>query len=622
MALTVERNVGVASRSVMPNELKAYKRDSPWDIQYTPRVCWKKINQHNVDKNLHTVLCVKSKSTLPENINTTASKWKTCTRVDRRKRKNLRYSLDSTTTMLTQQKSKKFKSSNISEHYNKRNINNDLINSIAIVDTSILPIVDTPAFGNRRTLARLHNEWMRKQPDLAGTAESGTVVRTVAMFNTLYTGDDWPYKKILNHTLRDIACSVCHILFFSHARMRYNPSAIEGHLLHRRQPQNITNEPDLPTNRNKVLRSCLSPSHVSGLYNRSVDHFTLHTITLARAVSGVIASDNSVLFPPSLTINRDGMPVHSATPNKKEDDTTQSVIVCPHIMPSLLLISHGPLCNRCMLKLKHSERVQIRAKFSHKRRTFEPSKKNIKPRKRALKLSEIFPTVDSWYPGCPVSVNKQNLQNTMLPILPNVNPLSLHRRRTNIACVTRLSDLLSDNVASFPRKLCLKLLNTMPIGIFDKLVNIAISTWNLFRSHLRSHMRFLNYQFNYHVLLVFYHAVFGVYTVRSECFQPCKYNKLSTTQPTLPQTAIPPRYVHAIEIIPSIPVLSGCLPYSTHLDQFKFSLASVGECHGLFQSALMHISSTLKPSSLHHIVCLDVNSICPNTLMLDTQDLK
>lgn len=54
----------------------------------------------------------------------------------------------------------------------------------------------------------------------------------------------------------------------------------------------------------------------------------------------------------------------------------------------------------------------------------------------------------------------------------------------------------------------------------------------------------------------------------------------------------PPRHTYItqfVQLVSPIPLLSGCLPYAYHLDQFRFSLAVTGDTHALYCAMLWHM---------------------------------
>jgi len=275
-------------------------------------------------------------------------------------------------------------------------------------------------------------------------------------------------------------------------------------------------------------------------------------------------------------------------------------------------MADGPVCYRCFAKLNKKKQKKINQLFEHTQKQYLQHTSKLK--RRALKLSELFPTM---YVCRPDAVILKTTSVSVLPELPHEDPSSIHRRRTNKACVKRLSCLLTDHTVTESRRLCSSFLQKLPVDLFHQLAQITTKLWSLLCEHLPAHIKYLNYQFNYHTLIVLYHAVFGVYILKHDCQHSHSHRSGFPAINQKDFDSCPTRYVNVIQVIPPTFMLSACLPYAQHLDQFKFSLATTGEAHGLFRSALEYVYSHIESSNIFPSTCIDLYTIPHNTVILN-----
>jgi len=206
--------------------------------------------------------------------------------------------------------------------------------SISLIDNRILPNVGNPAFCNRRTLARLKNKLIRHQPQLAGFLNVLSIDRVINPHESrisLMSCDDRKYhyqpsNSSVDIALLDICHTVYHTLLFSRARQRYSPAFVECHISIRKTSikpcnGNLDSE-STPTEKNNHtadLMKALSPVSIHERYNRSVDHFTLQTVSLNDTLTG---HD----FPPPALTSECGIPLKLINNNYK--------FHCSHLLPS------------------------------------------------------------------------------------------------------------------------------------------------------------------------------------------------------------------------------------------------------------------------------------------------
>ena len=79
---------------------------------------------------------------------------------------------------------------------------------------------------------------------------------------------------------------------------------------------------------------------------------------------------------------------------------------------------------------------------------------------------------------------------------------------------------------------------------------------------------------------------------------------------------IRPRMGTVIELVPAFPNLIGCLPYAHHLDQFKFSFATVGETHAIFQAMISKLRDDSWDDRVHPLRHVDMFTLPWRSLVL------
>jgi hypothetical protein len=278
----------------------------------------------------------------------------------------------------------------------------------------------------------------------------------------------------------------------------------------------------------------------------------------------------------------------------------QPQLPCSHLLPPILQGS-GPSCGYCGFQDahgKHEFHLSQQVRRQHNRR----SHKKNKIKKRGFRISQLFPTPYLWEP--------YSLSREAMPPKTEIklNIFQSKRRRTSQACVRHLTRLLGDD-GLMPRKLHLPLSHVWPVQQKTKLIQIIVRLWILITQHCASYVHSFNYQFQYHVVIVLYYAVYGVFLLdeHHENVFSTKNNKMCDgfadkcdkdsmemvcnkhSCNFLLHRRDQPRYIKVRQIVPQFPLLSGCLPYATDLQQFKFSLAIVGESHAVFLLSMQHI---------------------------------
>jgi hypothetical protein len=250
------------------------------------------------------------------------------------------------------------------------------------------------------------------------------------------------------------------------------------------------------------------------------------------------------------------------------------------------------------------------------------------PCKSPIMINRIFPPLIDWDPG--------TLQYGMYPLPTPPNPLTATRprRRTSKSCVSNLSLLLDDESVP-PRVLNLSCRDFITKKQWSHLQEVCISLWKKITGGYSDLIRSFGYTFQYHCVTVLCHAVHGVLALRPMSCEldgryfgkqhsidgsvPLPMAPIAPRPPAIPDKEMrqcPPRYVRAVHVVPAYPMLSGCIARAFHLNQFGFSLAPLGEAHGLWHIMIASMRDKEYNVDIHRESWVDLYSLSKRTIIL------
>jgi hypothetical protein len=470
------------------------------------------------------------------------------------------------------------------------------------------------ARANQRTVLGLHNTWHQQNPDLHGAlsvahirdqstrpaseASEGMYRMTLA---SLLPGTAHEDRTLARLVLTDEFHSVVHWLVHSPARRHYTPAN--------------------PCVRHADCCTVMVERAPHKPFGRPIVKKVVHPGDLHPGIGR--APDGKGLAIPMRALCRDA---------------------CPHLLPPELRVSTLS-CWRCdptqSVQLGHTTRRRaegrktrgnVGARKASKTGPTLPRGTRRKPKASTssapIRINSIFPSNHDWHPATTTYAQLASRPVSYALQLPTrvQSDQPKKRRRTSHMCVRHLSLLLGD---SAPRALdCAVARSRLTVTDWDRVLDVTLSLWDRFCTLSSKTMRAMSYLFDVHCIIVLYHCVHGVYVLRPGApdGQSVLVPGASTgaddrgeqtvyvcsEQPTVAPTA---SLARAVEVVPRIPLLSGCLPLAVHLSSFDRSLATIGETDALFHRMLAQTKGQAF-SRVHREVGLDLWGLSHHTVVM------